>query len=66
MTDETLDTRLARIETKLDIALSSQNDHEARIRRLEKALFTAMGIAAAIGGLLGAVGSKIVGMWVGP
>lgn len=64
MVDDNVEVKLARIETKLDIALADGGDHEVRIRRLEKALFTAMGVAAAIGGVLGAIGSKLVGMWV--
>lgn len=32
MSEETVDTRLARIETKLDAALETLRDHEGRLR----------------------------------
>ena len=44
---------LARIETKLDAVLHEAADHEDRIRRLERALWMASGIAAAAGAGLG-------------
>lgn len=54
--------RLIRIEVKLDQALHIDNDHEARIRRLERALWTASGFAAAGGGVVGALISRIMGV----
>lgn len=39
MTEESVDARLARIETKIDQFLSQSSDHETRIRVLEGARF---------------------------
>lgn len=69
---DTVGERLARIETKLDAFLAQQTnyetraqsnhvDHETRIRRLERALWTATGFAAAGGGTLGAIVSQLIG-----
>jgi hypothetical protein len=62
------DSALVRIETKLDLALTRVDDHEARMRALEKpgelerrvrfleyAIWVAAGVAAAGGGVLGTV-----------
>jgi len=45
--------RLVRIETKLDTALTRQDDHEARVRRME------FGTVAAIVIALTALGTRI-------
>jgi hypothetical protein len=45
--------RLVRIETKLDVSNRTHDDHEARIRKLERSLWIAMGFAAALGGVAG-------------
>ena len=50
---EAVEVVLARIETKLDAALREAQDHEDRIRRLERALWMASGIATAAGAGLG-------------
>jgi len=52
---------VARIEVKLDQALAQHDDHEARIRRLERALWTAAGAATAAGGTVGAIVSQLMG-----
>jgi len=49
---EVLD-RLTRIEVKLDAAMNRSEDHEDRLRRLERALWAATGAAAIIGGTVG-------------
>lgn len=54
--------RLARIEVKLDQSLTQHGDYETRIRRLERALWTATGFAAAVGGTVGAVVAKLTGV----
>lgn len=59
--DTELAERLARIEVKLDAVLSNHNDHESRIRRLERALWIATGFAAAFGGGIGSVITKLLG-----
>lgn len=45
--------RLVRIETKLDTYNTSSQDHEVRIRRLERALWIAVGAAGVGGGIVG-------------
>lgn len=45
--------RLVRIETKLDTFNERGTDHEARIRRLERNMWFAMGAAATGGGVIG-------------
>ena len=44
---EPLEVIVARIETKLDTALSKQGDHEKRLRTLEKAYYTLLGLSVA-------------------
>lgn len=56
-----IEIALARIETKLDRALSDGTDHETRIRKLERALWAATGAAAFAGGGIGAFVSKLIG-----
>jgi hypothetical protein len=41
---------LARLETKLDLALSRGDDHESRIRILERKVWQAAGIATIVSG----------------
>jgi len=53
--------RLVRIETKLDAYLPVQQDHELRIRALEKARWIIAGVAAAGGGAAGGVISSLFG-----
>lgn len=45
---EDIVSRLARIETKLDSHLTTQHDHEKRIRSLEKSSWKLAGVAAAV------------------
>lgn len=60
-TPDPVGERLARIETKLDQALANHTDHETRLRRVERALWTATGLATAAGGSLGAIVSQLLG-----
>lgn len=53
--------RLVRIETKLDAAISRADDHETRIRRMERMLWLAAGAATAAGGVLGTIAQQIMG-----
>lgn len=57
---EVLD-RLISIETKLDSVIRRGDDHESRLRRLERALWLATGAAAAGGGLVGSIAQRIMG-----
>lgn len=54
------DVRLAvaRLETKLDLAISGHADHEDRLRSLERTKWLMVGAAAAVGGVAG----KLVGL----
>lgn len=72
-----LTQRMVRVETKLDVANTRLDahearlitlersipdaDHEARIRKLERAIWIASGTALAGGGVLGSVLSSITG-----
>lgn len=58
---EGLTERLARIETKLDMFVSGHNDHEVRIRALEKARWILVGAGTLGGGVLGQVIERISG-----
>lgn len=51
--DVTDSERLVRIETLLINIASKGDDHEIRIRRLEKVLYAGIGFAAAIGSAAG-------------
>jgi hypothetical protein len=64
--------RLVRIETKLDMFIAGHQensttqaaqhtDHEARIRRLERALWIATGAGLLGGGGLGAIAAQLMG-----
>lgn len=52
--------RLARIETKLDVQLTTQADHETRLRRLERALWIAAGFSMAGGATLSQLASHLM------
>lgn len=47
--DVAIGERLARIETKLDLWHLTHQDHEGRIRRLERAVWVAAGLSMAGG-----------------
>lgn len=53
--------RLVRIETKLDAQLTRSDDHEVRLRRLERALWLVAGAATAGGGVLGTIAQQVMG-----
>ena len=58
--DQTTNDRLTRIEVKLDLALTNHQDHEARIRTLEKARWPLPSLAVLLS--LGALVATIVGL----
>jgi hypothetical protein len=60
-TDTEVLERLTRIEVKLDAAMSRGDDHETRIRRLERVVWIAAGAAATGGGLLGSIIQQMTG-----
>ncbi len=45
--------RLIRIETLLEQQITNDNDHETRIRRLERMLYIGIGAGAAFGSAVG-------------
>ncbi len=51
---DTTEVILARIETKLDAALSDLADHETRIRKLERNMWAFAGGATIVGAAFGA------------
>lgn len=57
--------RLVRVETKLDQLLARiipvQDDHETRLRKLERMIWIATGAALAGGGAAGAIASQLTG-----
>lgn len=53
--------RLVRIETLLELMVKGDADHEARIRKLERWVFIATGIAGGIGGVVGQSIRAIIG-----
>ncbi len=59
--DPQVGERLVRIETKLDQALATHADHEARIRRLERVVWGAASAAATGGAGIAAFLTKIFG-----
>lgn len=57
-----LDTeRLMRIETLLVGIAARDDDHETRIRKLERALYIGMGVAAALGSAVGSTVGTLLG-----
>ena len=58
--DAALVSFLTRVEVKLDAALTRGDDHEGRIRALERKVWVAAGFAAAAGGLLGNIAPPLL------
>jgi len=52
---------LARVETKIDTLITSQSDHETRIRRLERAVWSIGGTALIGGGVIGTAAGQVLG-----
>lgn len=52
---------LARLETKLDLALTRGDDHESRIRVLERKVWQAAGVATVVSGSAAAGLASILG-----
>jgi hypothetical protein len=50
---------IARMEGKLDVLLDSGTDHEARLRKLERLVWTASGAAAVLGAVTGSLASHV-------
>lgn len=51
-----------RLETKMDSILSNHDDHESRLRELEKAKYRIAGLFAAIGSGAGAGGGWLLSL----
>jgi hypothetical protein len=56
---------LVRIDTKLDSVATGLNDHELRIRKLERIIWLATGVAAASGGAIGTLATGLVNGKIG-
>jgi hypothetical protein len=52
---------LARLETKLDLVLARSDDHESRIRILERKVWQAAGVATVLSGSAAASLSQLLG-----
>ena len=52
---------LLRIDTKMDLVISCQGDHEIRLRALERWQWKATGITAGVSALIGSVMGVLIG-----
>ncbi len=59
--DRALEILVARIETKLDLALARTDDHEGRLRQLERRVWQAAGASAAVAGSAAAGLASLLG-----
>lgn len=59
--NDSVETQLAVISTKLDVLIEQRSDHEMRIRGLEKFKWVMAGFCLAGGGASGAVMSRVIG-----
>lgn len=59
-TAESVPVTLARIDEKLTGVLTRDNDHEKRIRSLEKTIWLGVGFAAAVGSASGSLFARLV------
>lgn len=51
--------RLIRIETMITSIATRDADHETRIRKLERALYIGIGLAAALGSAVGSLAGNV-------
>ncbi|QWY81843.1 membrane protein [Microbacterium phage Honk] len=58
--DAALVSFLTRVEVKLDAVLTRGDDHETRIRSLERKVWLAAGAAAVMGGVVGNVAPSLL------
>lgn len=58
--DAALVSFLTRVEVKLDAALTRGDDHESRIRSLERKVFVAAGAATILGGAVGSIAPTLL------
>lgn len=56
---QSVETQLAIINTKLDVLITTRDDHETRLRKLEQFKWVLLGVAAASGGVAQAVASQL-------
>lgn len=54
--------RLIRIETLLVGIAARDDDHETRIRKLERALYIGIGLAAALGSAIGSLAGNVLSL----
>lgn len=58
---DSIEVMLARLETKLDMALNTGVDHEGRIRGLERKIWQAAGVMSVLGGGTAAALAQVLG-----
>jgi hypothetical protein len=58
--DAALVAFLTRVEVKLDTALTRGDDHEVRLRSLERKVFVAAGAATVLGAGLGQIANALI------
>lgn len=52
---QSIEAQLAVINTKLDLLITTRDDHEIRLRKVEQFKWVVVGVAAAAGGIAGRV-----------
>lgn len=57
---QSIEAQLAVINTKLDLLITTRDDHEIRLRKIEQFKWVLVGIAAAVGGVAGNVAPTLV------
>ena len=50
---QSIEAQLAVINTKLDLLITTRDDHEIRLRKMEQFKWVLVGIAGAVGGVAG-------------
>lgn len=50
---QSIEAQLAVINTKLDLLITTRDDHEIRLRKVEQFKWVVVGVAAAAGGIAG-------------
>lgn len=56
-----LGTVVTRIDTKLDVVITAQNDHEKRLRVLEAWRWTQLGAAVAASSTIATIAARVLG-----
>ena len=54
-----VEAQLAVINTKLDVLITTRDDHETRLRKIEQFKWVVVGVALASGGIAQAIASQL-------